>query len=163
MGVGKSTIGRILAQTTGREFKDTDHEIEQRCGADIPWIFDIEGEAGFRQRESTVLNDLISESGLVLATGGGIVTREENCRLLESQDNVVYLAASVEQLVRRTRKDRKRPLLQVEDPRAKIIELVTVRDPLYEKVSHLKVLTDHKTPKIVAEMILSLLKQGERA
>lgn len=163
MGVGKSTIGRLLAQATKREFKDTDQVIEERCGADIPWIFDIEGEDGFRNRESAVLRDLIGEPGLVLATGGGIVTREENRELLKQNGRVVYLTASIEQLVKRTRKDRKRPLLQVDDPRAKIVELIKARGPWYEEVAVAKVITDHKSPKTVSETILSLLKSSARA
>jgi len=163
MGVGKSTIGRLLAQAAGREFKDTDQVIEERCGADIPWIFDIEGEAGFRQREAAVLGDLIGEPGLVLATGGGIVSQAINRELLKTQSGVIYLSASIDQLVRRTRKDRKRPLLQVDNPRAKIVELIKIRDPLYSEVSSHKVITDHKSPKAVAETILSLLNRGEHA
>ena len=163
MGVGKSTIGRLLAQFTGRDFKDTDHVIEQRCGADIPWIFDIEGESGFREREAGVLADLMGQSGLVLATGGGIVTRAENRALLARQSCVVYLTASIDQLVRRTRKDRKRPLLQVDDPKAKIVQLISERDHLYKEVAQFTVLTDHKSPKAVAENILSLIKQGDQA
>ncbi len=163
MGVGKSTIGRLIAQATQRQFKDTDQEIEERCGADIPWIFDIEGEEGFRNREASVLRDLIEEPGLVLATGGGIVTRPENRELLKQNGNVVYLTASIEQLVKRTRKDRKRPLLQVHDPRAKIVELIKARGHWYEECAQAKVITDHKSPKTVAETILSLLKQSARA
>jgi len=161
MGVGKSTIGRMLAQATGRTFKDTDHVIEERCGADIPWIFDIEGEAGFRERETAVLRDLIEEPGLVLATGGGIVTQEENCSLLAQQARVVYLTASIDQLVKRTRRDRKRPLLQVDDPRAKIVELFNARDPLYRQVSDYRISTEHKSPKAVVDGILSLIDRGE--
>ena len=157
MGVGKSTIGRLLAQATGRVFKDTDQEIEERSGADIPWIFDIEGEAGFREREANVLADLMESEGQVLATGGGIVTQEENRKLLKEHGNVIYLTATIEQLVKRTRRDRKRPLLQVEDPRAKIIELISVRDPLYQEVADHTVSTDHKNPKAVVDAIISLI------
>ncbi len=161
MGVGKSTIGRLLAQSTGRIFKDTDHVIEERCGADIPWIFDIEGEAGFRERETSVLTDLVAEEGLVLATGGGIVIREQNREILRNQANVVYLTASIEQLVKRTRRDRKRPLLQVDDPRAKIVELIQTRHPLYSEVAGVQISTDNKSPKAVVEMIKSKLARGE--
>ncbi|GAB2188589.1 shikimate kinase AroK [Sessilibacter sp. MAH2] len=159
MGVGKSTIGRMLAQLTQREFKDTDHVVEERTGADIPWIFDVEGEEGFRARETSVLQDLLQVRNLVLATGGGIVTREENRELLNNNSVVVYLTASVEQLYKRTRKDKKRPLLQVENPKAKIEGLIAERAPLYESVSHYQVSTDNKTPKAVAEKIFSLIKQ----
>lgn len=163
MGVGKSTIGRALAQATGRSFKDTDHEIEQRSGADIPWIFDIEGERGFRERESNVLASLLDEPGQVLATGGGIVTQPVNRELLKAQPCVIYLTANIDQLVKRTRRDRKRPLLQVDDPRAKIVELIETRDPFYREVADFTVATDHKSPKTVVEAIISRIHQGDSA
>ncbi|MCV6626728.1 MAG: shikimate kinase AroK [Cellvibrionaceae bacterium] len=153
MGVGKSTIGRLLASELGREFYDTDKVIEDRAGADIAWIFDIEGEEGFRQRESNVLAELSRQQDLVLATGGGIVIKPENRRELSTIVLAVYLTASVNQLVRRTERDKKRPLLQVENPRQKIIELLESRDPLYREVAHLVVETDGKSPKQVAELI----------
>lgn len=153
MGVGKSTIGRLLASELGREFYDTDKVIEDRAGADIAWIFDIEGEEGFRQRESNVLAELSRQQDLVLATGGGIVIKPENRRELSTNVLAVYLTASVNQLVRRTERDKKRPLLQVENPRQKIIELLESRDPLYREVAHLVVETDGKSPKQVAELI----------
>ena len=157
MGVGKSTIGRVLSQMTNREFKDTDQVVEDKTGADIPWIFDVEGEEGFRDRESAVLSELLNEDGLVLATGGGIVMREENRLLLANQARVVYLTASVSQLLKRTRRDRKRPLLQVADPKAKIESLISLRHPLYESVSHTQVSTENRTPKSVAEEIIANL------
>ncbi|MCV6615275.1 MAG: shikimate kinase, partial [Cellvibrionaceae bacterium] len=137
----------------GREFYDTDKVIEDRAGADIAWIFDIEGEEGFRQRESNVLAELSRQQDLVLATGGGIVIKPENRRELSTNVWAVYLTASVNQLVRRTERDKKRPLLQVENPRQKIIELLESRDPLYREVAHLVVETDGKSPKQVAELI----------
>ncbi len=158
MGAGKSTIGRVLAGLINMEFKDSDHVIEARTGADIPWIFDVEGEEGFRRRETAVLQELVKEEGLVLATGGGIVQREENRRLLIQGGQVVYLTASVEQLIERTYKDKKRPLLNVENPKQKIVELVKQRDPLYREVADLVVNTDGKGPKAVAHSIARMLK-----
>ncbi len=153
MGAGKSTIGKLLAGILNLPFYDTDRVIEERTGADIPWIFDVEGEEGFRQRESAVLSDMLQGSPGVLATGGGIVTRPENRELLKSCRCVVYLTASVDQLVSRTYKDKKRPLLQVADPEARIRELIASRDPLYREVSSLEVTTDRRGPRAVAQEI----------
>ena len=153
MGAGKSTIGRLVSKQLDIPFKDSDHVIEARCGADIPWIFDVEGEEGFRQRETAVLQDMMMESSLVLATGGGIILREENRLLLKQADVVIYLCADVEHLVRRTEKDKKRPLLQVADPRQKIIDLLAERDPLYREVATHVVTTDTRSPKLVAKEI----------
>lgn len=158
MGAGKSTIGRSLASLLSREFMDTDHIIEQRTGADIPWIFDVEGESGFREREAGVLREALSCEHAVLATGGGIVTREDNRELLKAhQGPVIYLTADIEHLVERTARDKKRPLLQVEDPRSRVIELFNARDPLYREVSTLIVKTDRRPPKLVAEEIVRKL------
>src|SRR5690606_23732590 len=112
MGVGKSTIGRLLAADVALPFYDSDRVIEERTGADIPWIFDMEGEAGFRVREAAVLADLAAGDPSVIATGGGIVTRDENSQLMRSTGKIFYLTASIEQLVERTARDKKRPLLQ---------------------------------------------------
>lgn len=157
MGAGKSTIGRQLASRLGFEFLDTDHIIEDRTGADIPWIFDVEGEEGFRARESAVLADVINDTGVVIATGGGIVTQQENRELLETHANVVYLTASIEQLVERTFKDKKRPLLQVEDPRTRIVELFETRDPLYKSVANHIVVTDRCSAKAVVQKVTNIL------
>jgi shikimate kinase len=155
MGAGKSTIGRLLATKLNYDFFDTDHVIEERAGADISWIFDVEGEAGFREREYAVLKELSEYDGnLVLATGGGIVVREENRELLSALTGVVYLSAGKAQLVARTAKDKKRPLLQVDNPEEKIIELLTQRDPLYREVSDIIIQTDKKNPKAVATEII---------
>lgn len=157
MGAGKSTIGRLLATRLSFDFFDTDSVIEERTGADIPWIFDVEGEEGFRARETAVLAELVSEKASVIATGGGIVMRDENRELLRNAQAVVYLTASIDQLVERTCKDKKRPLLQVEDPRAKIIELINRRDPLYKEVSGYVVETDGRSPKFVVQHIVDLI------
>lgn len=159
MGAGKSTVGRLLASRLGLGFVDTDSVIEERTGADIPWIFDVEGEDGFRQRETNVLNDLLSENTpLVIATGGGIVTRPENLPLLQSLGTVFFLKASIEQLVARTSKDKKRPLLQVADPKAKIKELVAQRTPLYEEAAHATIVTDSRGAKGVVQQICKFLE-----
>lgn len=155
MGAGKSTIGKVLAGLLHVPFFDSDRVIEERTGADIPWIFDMEGEEGFRQRESAVLADLLKQNSCVIATGGGIVMREDNRQLLKESGSVVYLTASTEQLVERTYKDKKRPLLQVDDPEAKIRELIELRDPLYREVSDVIVATDRRSPKTVAQEIIS--------
>lgn len=159
MGAGKSTIGKLLAGILHLPFADSDRVIEERTGADIPWIFDVEGEDGFRQRETAVLRDLLGEGPMVLATGGGIVIREENRQLLKGDAIVVYLTASVDQLVERTHKDKKRPLLQVADPEAKIRELIAHRHPLYQEVADLVIQTDRRGPKAVAQDIAQRCQQ----
>jgi shikimate kinase len=161
MGAGKSTIGRSLANLLSRDFVDTDQVIEQRTGADIPWIFDVEGESGFRDREAAVLREILLADQLVIATGGGIVTREDNRRLLQAHPGpVIYLTADVEQLIERTARDKKRPLLQVANPRARIIELFETRDPLYREVASVVIKTDRRAPKLVAEEIIRKLNSA---
>ncbi|MEJ2567017.1 MAG: shikimate kinase [Gammaproteobacteria bacterium] len=117
MGAGKSTIGRHLAKSLGMEFVDSDHELERRTGASIPLIFDVEGEAGFRQREKKLIDELTQRNRIVLATGGGVVLDPDNRAWLRERGRVIYLYATVEQLLTRTAKDRNRPLLQTADPR----------------------------------------------
>ena len=153
MGAGKSTVGRLLAARLGCAFTDTDHLIEDRCGADIPWIFDVEGEAGFRLRETHILETLQDQTGLVIATGGGIVTQPGNLPLLKSLGQVIYLTASIEQLFSRTRKDRRRPLLQVADPRAQVEALFRARDPIYREVADWVLDTSGRGSKWVAQRI----------
>lgn len=157
MGVGKSTIGRLLAAELVLSFCDSDKVIEDRTGADIPWIFDMEGEAGFRDRETAVLEELSREKSLVVATGGGIIIRSENTNIMKASGYVVYLTASIDQLVERTSRDKKRPLLQVENPRQKIIDLLSYRDPLYQAAADFIINTDRRSPKGVAQEIASLV------
>jgi shikimate kinase len=157
MGAGKSTIGRVLAAELHLNFRDSDRVIEERTGANIPWIFDMEGEEGFRDRESAVLNELAKEQRIVIATGGGIILRESNRKVMKGSGYVFYLTASIEQLVERTSRDKKRPLLQVENPRQKIIELLTMRDPLYREAADFVINTDRRSPKLVAQEICSLI------
>jgi shikimate kinase len=139
MGAGKTTVGRQLAKRLHRRFRDSDHEIEARTGVRIPVIFEIEGEAGFRKRETQVLAELARETGLVLATGGGAILAPDNRRCLRESGLVVYLSATPEVLFERTRHDRNRPLLHVDDPQAKLRELYAQRDPLYREAAHLVV------------------------
>jgi len=152
MGAGKTTVGQLLSKKLRLPFKDTDAEIESRTGADIPWIFDVEGEAGFRDRETQVLKDLLSDAVGVIATGGGIVMRDENRALLKSVD-VIYLKASLDEQLRRTANDRKRPLLQTEDPRSVLQRLMTLRDPLYREVATRVIETDGANSRNIAAQL----------
>ena len=158
MGAGKTTIGRELAACLQLCFTDLDLEIEERCGADIPWIFDVEGESGFRRRETQVLKDLSDSTGLVLATGGGAVLATENRQLLKQRGIVVYLSSTLEQLVDRTRRDRKRPLLQVDNPRQVLERLLKDRDPLYREVADIVISSRHHRPQLAAENLAEQLK-----
>lgn len=139
MGAGKTTVGRQLARRLGRPFFDSDHEIVERTGVAIPTIFEIEGEEGFRRREVQTLRELSESQGIVLATGGGVVLKEENRRCLHETGWVVYLNVPPHLLYQRTRHDKNRPLLQVEDPLARLEELYALRDPLYRETAHLVV------------------------
>ncbi|MGI9141954.1 MAG: shikimate kinase [Fluviibacter sp.] len=162
MGAGKSTVGRILARRLGKRFVDTDHEIEKRNGVTIPVIFEIEGEDGFRRREQEVLADLAQEKDLVLSTGGGIVLKPENREVLRNHGFVVYLNARPELLAERTKHDRTRPLLNVEDPLTRLRELYAVRDPLYREVAHAVVETGRGAPQQVVQAILGEISRIDR-
>lgn len=153
MGVGKTTIGRHLASTFKKDFLDTDQELEKRTGADISLIFEIEGESGFRKRESAILAELTKNKNLVLATGGGAILDEENRRLLRKNGFVLYLAADIETLVGRTKKDKSRPLLQTEDKRKTLTEMMSIRDPLYRQEADLIIKTDNRPPAVVAKNV----------
>jgi shikimate kinase len=155
MGAGKSTIGRMLAKELGYRFMDSDRIIEERCGANIPWIFDVEGEDGFRQRETAMLSELASDPQTVLATGGGAVIREENHSHLKRDAVVVYLKASLEQQVERTRKDKNRPLLQNDNPEAVLRRLFALRDPLYTELADIVMFTDRKSPRLVVRQLFN--------
>ncbi len=136
---------------------DSDHEIEARTGANIPWIFDIEGEDGFRQREEQVIDILTQRRHIVLATGGGAVMREENRRHLQARGTVVYLETPVERQLERTARDHNRPLLQTPNPRARLTELLRIRDPLYREVAHHIMPTERASARDVAWHILQAL------
>jgi shikimate kinase len=158
MGAGKTTIGRHLATLLHKRFVDVDHEIERRTGVTIPIIFEIEGEAGFRRRESTLVDELSQDDDIVMATGGGAVLMEENRHALKERGTVVYLHADIDTLVERTRRDRNRPLLQTEDPRGKIEELLRQREPIYREVADVVVDTGLRAPTSVARDIVTRLK-----
>lgn len=155
MGAGKSTLGRHLAQLLGREFLDSDRVIEERTGANIPWIFDMEGEEGFRRREEEIIEELTRLPGIVLATGGGVVTREPNRRHLHERGIVFYLWTPVAVQLARTRQDRNRPLLQGDDPEAVLTRLFRERDPLYRETAHHVVSTASGNLRRVADEILA--------
>jgi shikimate kinase len=158
MGAGKTTIGKYLAQQLKLGFADTDSEIEARTGADIPWIFDVEGEEGFRDREQRVVEEMTLWDDVVLATGGGVVLRPENRRALAGRGFVIYLYATVDEQVRRTRRDRQRPLLQNGDPEQILRELMAVRDPLYREIADHIIETDSCSPKTVAQRLMRELQ-----
>jgi shikimate kinase len=158
MGAGKTTIGKYLAQHLSLGFADTDTEIESRTGADIPWIFDVEGESGFRDREVQVVEEMTRMDNVVLATGGGVVLRQENRRALGSRGFVVYLHATVDEQVRRTRRDRRRPLLQNGNPEQTLRELMAVRDPLYREIADHVFDTDGCSPRTVAQRLVQALQ-----
>lgn len=157
MGAGKTSVGTHLAKNLQLEFIDSDREIESRTGVSIPTIFDIEGEAGFRRRETEVIDELSQKTGIVMATGGGAVLNEENRRHLKDRGCVIYLKASIEQLYERTRHDRNRPLLQTEDPEQRIREIFEVRDPIYTALADLIINTDKRSIQHVVKEILDKL------
>jgi shikimate kinase len=159
MGAGKTTIGKMLADELDLEFADVDREIESRSGVDIPWIFDKEGEAGFRLRESAALKELSVLDGVLISTGGGAVMSAENRRLMSERGIVIYLHTSVEEQVRRTSRDRKRPLLQNDDPAQVLAQLMQIREPLYREVAAIIVDTDGRGPKVVAQDLAERLRK----
>ena len=157
MGSGKSTIGRLLAGRLGFVFRDSDTLVEERTGASITWIFDVEGESGFRERETAIIDEMAAGTGMVLATGGGAVMREENRRLLAGMGSVVYLETSVREQLSRTKRDRKRPLLQTPDREKVLTELLALRHPLYLEVADIVVHTDRRSDGSVAGEIVERL------
>ena len=158
MGTGKTTIGRLTANELGWVFVDTDKEIEARCGADIPWIFDVEGEAGFRSRESAVLAEMLAREQVVIATGGGVVSQACNRELLEQAGHIVYLHTPAEQQYERTRQDTRRPLLRTADPLKTLRRLMAEREPHYRALADIVVETDRKRPRIVARDIANSVR-----
>lgn len=162
MGSGKSTIGHILAKNLNREFKDSDHYIEERTGVDIARIFDIEGENGFREREARALAELLAENRRVIATGGGSVLREENQALLKSRGYIIFLDTSVNQQLQRLRRDKKRPLLQTENPRERLEALFELRRPIYQSLADLSVKTDRRLARKLATDIIDQLPEYMR-
>ena len=163
MGVGKSTIGRMLAAALDQPFYDSDREIEALTGADIPWIFDVEGEAGFRVREERMIDSLSRREGIVLATGGGAILSADSRANLHNRGTVVYLKASLAQQFERTSKDRNRPLLQTADPMARIKELMKIREPFYNETAHIVIDTSRRGPRAVVNEILKKLAERDAA
>jgi len=158
MGSGKSTVGKIISDELFLTFLDTDEEIETRTGASIDWIFDLEGEDGFRKRESSILQDMAKRNSIVLSTGGGIILSEENRELLSSRGTVFYLATPISVQLERTAKDKDRPLLKNGDPEKILTKLQKDRESLYEAVADHVVNTENKSSQEVASEIIKLVK-----
>ncbi|HUT41111.1 MAG TPA: shikimate kinase AroK [Gammaproteobacteria bacterium] len=157
MGAGKSTIGRQLSRQLNMPFHDSDHEIEHRTGVDIPLIFELEGEAGFRKRESAIIDELTLLDGIILATGGGAILDPQNREHLASRGTVIYLHASVNQQLKRTGRDRNRPLLQTPDPRKTLEKLMAIREPLYRETADIVINTDGMRVMDVVKQIIRQL------
>ncbi len=158
MGSGKTAVGRSVARSLGKPFYDSDTEIVRRTGVDIPYIFEREGEAGFREREREAIEALVMLEGIVLATGGGAILLPQNRRLLADRGCVVYLEASVDQQAQRVKQGRNRPLLSNVDPAVRLGELMAVRDPLYRSIADITVATDGRRVKVVAEDIVQMIR-----
>ena len=157
MGAGKSAVGRQLARLLHLDFTDSDDEIEARTGVDIPFIFEKEGEEGFRKREAKAIDDLTRKDGIVLATGGGAIVDPQNRNFLGARGFVIYLYTTVDQQLARTRKGRDRPLLENDDPRQVLEDLMEQREALYREIADLVVATDGRKVKAVANEILEKL------
>jgi shikimate kinase len=163
MGAGKTSIGRLLSKRSRRRFYDSDHVIEERTGVTIPTIFDLEGEQSFRDREEAVIAELARLSNIVLATGGGAILRENNRQALCSSGIIVYLRGSVEDLWRRTRKDKNRPLLLTDNPRQKLAEIYSVRDPIYSSVADIIIETGNPSIQSLEQDVEArLIEYAER-
>lgn len=158
MGAGKTSVGRALANKLNYTFYDSDREIEARCGVDIPTIFDYEGEAGFRDRESAMIDELTDLPGIVLATGGGAILRDENRACLRDRGYVVLLSVELKEQFRRIGFDTKRPLLHTEDPEARLRALMEERAPLYQSLAHVEIATDSRRMHHVVSRIIRHLK-----
>lgn len=161
MGAGKSTIGRKLARALNLEFIDSDREIEARTGVDIPLIFELEGESGFRKREQEVIDEMSGTPGIVLATGGGAVLDPQNRKHLGSRGTVIYLQTSVDQQLQRTAHDRNRPLLQTGNPREKLEQLLAERDPLYREIADFVIETDGCKVRDVVQKITRFVEENQ--
>lgn len=161
MGAGKTSVGRFLARQLHKDFYDSDEEVEKMTGAHLGWIFDMEGETGFRQREMKAIDALTKLSGIVLATGGGCVETPEVREFLRQRGVVVYLHVSLEIQIDRLKRDKKRPLLQGDDPQEVIIRMIHERESFYEKIADMTVMTDQRSVKDVSEDILAWLGSGK--
>lgn len=161
MGAGKTTVGRALAKKLGRKFVDLDHAIVERCGVDIPTIFDIEGEEGFRRREKEALLDVILDKDIVLATGGGAVLRADNRELMRQHGQTFYLRVEIDELYRRVARDKNRPLLATPNPKARLSELLTERSAIYEAAADYIIDSAGDSQSVVVEQIINLLAERE--
>lgn len=161
MGAGKTTIGKLLAKRLKKTFIDTDHELELRTGVKIPLIFELEGEAGFRDREAALIRELTQRQDIVLATGGGAVLRKENRDALAQNGIVIYLNAKVEDLWLRTQHDKNRPLLQTGDPKAKLMELFSQRDPLYREIADIVITSGQQNVQHAAREVERRLRENQ--
>ena len=161
MGAGKTTIGRLLAKHLHKTFYDTDHEIERRTGVNIPLIFEVEGETGFRKREISIIEELSHKSNIVMATGGGAILSEENRNNLKQHGTVIYLKANVHELWQRTRNDKNRPLLQTVDPHEQLKQLFAERDPLYTEVATFVIETEGESVGSIVHRIEQLIRNSQ--
>jgi shikimate kinase len=159
MGAGKTTIGKLLAKRLKKTFIDCDHELEHRTGVKIPLIFELEGEAGFRDREAALIKELTQRPEIILATGGGAVLRKENREALAQNGTVIYLNAKVEDLWLRTQHDKNRPLLQTADPKAKLTELYAQRDPLYREIADIVITSGQQNVQHAAREVERRLRE----
>jgi shikimate kinase len=160
-GAGKSTVGRVLARHLNLAFVDADHELVAHTGVSIATIFEVEGEAGFRARESHLIEELSRRTGLLLATGGGAVLLPQNREALSQSGVVIYLHASLDHLWQRTRHDSRRPLLQTGNPREALRSLLEIRDPLYRQTADMVVETGRQSVnKLVSEIEVELSRRG---
>lgn len=157
MGAGKTTVGKILAKHLHKTFYDSDHEIVHRTGVHIPLIFELEGEEGFRRRETATIEELVKMHDIVMATGGGAVLARRNRELLSQNGTVIYLCAQPEELYHRTRGDKNRPLLQTDDPRAKLERLFLERDPLYREIADIVIDTGAQSVSTIVAQLESQL------
>ncbi|HUQ28038.1 MAG TPA: shikimate kinase AroL [Usitatibacter sp.] len=161
MGAGKTTVGRALAHRMKREFVDTDRVLVERTGVPVATVFEIEGEDGFRRRESAVLREVCEQDGRVVATGGGIVLAEENRTVMRDAGTVIYLRARVESLWERIRHDTSRPLLATADPRARLAELLLEREPMYRDAAHLVVDSGPQSASTLVGRVIAALRARE--
>ena len=161
MGAGKTTIGKRLAARLGKRFVDSDQEIETRTGTTIPIIFDIEGEEGFRKRESQVIAELATEKNIVMATGGGSILIEENRQTLSRHGLIIYLEINLEEQLRRTQKSTKRPLLNTENRREKLEQLAETRNPLYQSIAEITITSNQQKPQLVVNEIMQLITKDK--
>ncbi|QCI26939.1 shikimate kinase AroK [Buchnera aphidicola (Thelaxes californica)] len=160
MGAGKSTVGRYLSSQLDMDFYDSDIEIEKQTGADINWVFDIEGEDKFRKREELIISQLTTRKGIILSTGGGVILSKQNRNQLSARGLVIYLTINIENQIIRTKKEKNRPLLNSHIELEKVLQsLSTIRTPLYEEIADITVSTDFVNPKIIVQNIINMIKK----